>query len=228
MIVICSGLPKSATTITFAYTEELLMIVVPRNGRKQFRFFYREGFVHRFGFINTTLFLFLHLFFGSIVIKTHAAPTFFVRLLIRLGIAKAMYNIRDPRDIALSAIDHGKRNSSSAFAKYKKPADMFGDLRKEGENYLQWKAFGRVLFIRYEVISAAPLQGLEQINNYLRLQVPQQQLAAVSAYFEANKATNRNFNKGTSGRYLQEMSPAEQLESAAALKTYIHELGYNV
>ena len=43
------------------------------------------------------------------VVKTHGGPITFLNLLMNLGLAKTIYIYRDPRDVLLSAIDHGNK-----------------------------------------------------------------------------------------------------------------------
>src|ERR1041385_6128725 len=99
MIIVSSGFPKSASTLLFLYTEEILEQSGKRSGQKKFRKHYPEGFIHRFGILNSAYLFFLNLFYGNVVVKTHSGPDFFIRLLMKMKIAKAYYSVRDPRDV---------------------------------------------------------------------------------------------------------------------------------
>jgi hypothetical protein len=168
MIIVSSGFPKSASTLLFLYTEEILKQSGKRSAQEKFRKRYPEGFIHRFGLLNTTYLFFLNLFFGSVVVKTHAGPNFFLRVLIKMKIAKAYYSIRDPRDVILSALDHGKKaraNGSKtpadkAFEMYEKKEDLYAALKMHYENFDRWKHFNDKVFVRFKPVGGWRKEGL--------------------------------------------------------------------
>ncbi|MDQ3047172.1 MAG: sulfotransferase domain-containing protein [Bacteroidota bacterium] len=228
MIIISYGLPKSASTITFTYTEELLSASGSRSGQAKFTSIFPEGFVYRFGIINTSVILLIHLFYGSIVIKTHSAPVFPIRLLIGARIARATSSSRDPRDIILSAIDHGKTNSDNPFVQFTTVENTIPTVLEECKKWERWKKYSKALFIRYENISQNAAPELRKIALYLGLNVSEEKISEIVQRYESKKQQNKNFNKGTHNRYLTEMSLDEISLCNLQLGEYIQLLGYKL
>ena len=85
------------------------------------------------------------------VIKSHA---FCESYRPHLKSCTVLMSVRDPRDIAASAIRHGEIPDIDFF------------LKKEYHNYLQWRPYVN-LEIRYEDIAEHPIQTIENILNIL-------------------------------------------------------------
>lgn len=217
MIIISSGFPKSASTLLFLYTESLIVASGKARGQRLFRRFNREGFTSHFGVLNTAWYVFASLF-GLVVIKTHAGPTFFIRLLIALGLAKAYYSVRDPRDAMLSAMDHGAKarskgivtDSDVAFAPFREWQDAVPAFRMHYARFEAWKKYGRVLFPRYELLMTQPEAELEKIVAYLDRSALKKFIGQTVEAFNRSKSTTKNFNKGEVTRYREELD-AEQI-----------------
>lgn len=218
MIVISSGFPKSASTLLFLYTEHLFSAAGKSQGQRLFRRFNKEGFTPHFGFLNTPWYILLSLF-GPLVIKTHAGPTFFVRLLIGMGLAKAYYSVRDPRDAVLSAMDHAKKarekgiqsDSDVAFAPFKTWDDLFPAFHMHHQRYEAWKRYGKALFLRYEDVVTDPAEELTRVVHFLDRKKLEPYIPETVQLFGEKKQSTKNFNKGAVTRYREELN-AEQLE----------------
>ena len=72
----------------------------------------------------------------TFVIKAHAGPTIWSRLLSTMGLLRITYIYRDPRDAMLSAYDYGQRalakgrpNAFSHLSDFEKSARFYGRLR---------------------------------------------------------------------------------------------------
>lgn len=236
MIIVSSGFPKSASTLLFLYTEEILKQSGKRSAQNRFRTRYPEGFIHRFGLLNTTYLIFLDLFSGNLVVKTHSGPDFFLRLLIRLGIAKAYYSIRDPRDVILSALDHGKKArtagikspADNAFVVYEKKEDLFESLKMHYSNYVSWKKFNRTPFVRYENLLVSPEAELKKILALAGWSDEEKLLPGIIKQFSGKKAETKNFNKGEISRFEKELTEAELSEIENAIGRQITGMGYEL
>lgn len=234
MIIISSGFPKSASTLLFFYTEELMLRSGKRTAQKKFRAQNPEGFIPHFGFLATMNLLRLSLFHGDLVVKSHTAPTFFVRLLTRFGFARAYYSIRDPRDVMLSALDHAakartkteKTPSDVAFAPFHSRRELYPALHMHFERYRQWKRFGKALFVRYENLLTHPAGELAALLDWLGRPEDKQHIPAVVAYFAGQKKETRHFNKGVLSRYSTELSAEEIREVELHLGDCIREMDY--
>ncbi|MGK7935084.1 MAG: hypothetical protein AB4206_04675 [Xenococcaceae cyanobacterium] len=83
-----------------------------------------------------------------------------------LGLAKATFCYRDPRDIILSAIDHGERtrkglDSSNACKNMLTIKDSILIVKSWTSNWYKWKEFGKVFFIKYEYLMKNKLAYLQ-------------------------------------------------------------------
>lgn len=234
MIIVSSGFPKSASTLLFLYTEEILKQSGKRSAQAKFRKRYPEGFIHRFGLINSTYLFFLNWFSGNVVVKTHAGPNFFLRVLIKMKVAKAYYSVRDPRDVILSALDHGKKARAAgsktpadkAFEGYSKKEDLYAPLQMHYENYAAWKNFNHVLFVRYEKLLTDPQTELKRVLAMLGWNEQEKNLAAIIETFSKKKSETKNFNKGELSRFGNEFSEQNLKATEQAIQHIISGMGY--
>ncbi len=234
MIIISSGFPKSASTLLFLYTESLINASGKSKGQKLFRRNNTEGFTPHFGIFNTLWYVFASLF-GPVVIKTHSGPTFFVRALISLGLAKAYYSVRDPRDAMLSAMDHGvkartngiKSDSDVAFAPFKQWKDALPVFQMHQSRFEAWKNYGEVIFPRYELLMTQPKVELEKVVGHLGRNSLKKYIDITVAEFLQNKSTTKNFNKGNVSRYKTELSENQISELENALGSCVESMGYS-
>ena len=108
--------------------------------------------------------------YGTFAAKTHSGPSRSARLMNRLGIVRIVYSYRDPRDVILSAIDHGKKiiqdGENHTFANM---ADF--DLAIENvKGWLRiWEEYVKtpgVLAIKYEDMIVDPVAGVRGSSDF--------------------------------------------------------------
>lgn len=235
MIIISSGFPKSASTLLFLYTEHLIRLSGKSRGQKLFRSINKEGFTPWFGPVNTLWYVFASMF-GPVVIKTHAGPGFFVRTLLSLGLARAYYSIRDPRDVLLSALDHGKKarakknlsDSDKAFAPFMKREDLLPALGMHFERYKSWEKDGRVLIVRYEELLQNPEKELEKIASYFQRTEWIKFIPETVKWFGEHRSETINFNKGVVTRFVSELSAEETALIERDMKEVILAMNYKL
>lgn len=235
MIIISSGFPKSASTLLFLYTERLIVQSGRSRGQKMFRYLNKEGFTPWFGPFNSAWYVFLSMF-GPIVIKTHAGPGFFLKILLRLGLAKAYYSIRDPRDVVLSALDHANKArgklkmsaSDKAFAPFRTIKDVVPALNMHLTRYKSWEKYGHVLFLRYEEVMLHPETELKKIVAHVNRLNWNPYVAETIDWFAKRKSETINFNKGTLSRYQTELSSEEIIEIEKDFKEVIVAMNYQL
>lgn len=233
MIIISSGFPKSASTLLFLYTEHLLKLSGRSRGQRMFRNINKEGFTPHFGLLNTLWYIFASCF-GPVVIKTHAGPSFFIRLLLAMRLARAYYSIRDPRDVVLSAMDHAEKarkkteqsDSDKAFAPFKTWDDLFPALDMHFSRYHAWKKDGRVLFVRYEALMKDPSGELTKVVQHIGLPGLIPKIPETVQWFASRKNETVNFNKGQLARYTTELSPEEISRLERRMKDVIVAMDY--
>jgi hypothetical protein len=227
MIVISSSLPKSGSTLIANYQEDLLQTVEPRNGQQQLRAAFGGRFIGSLSAPTIARLLFIHARYGSVVVKTHSSVNPLIAALIRSGVARATYCYRDPRDVILSAIDHGARSRrgddpSGAFREFETIGNSIPQVQGLVSRWQSWHRFGRVHFIRYETLMDDKLGHLQALSDYLNWRLPDEQLAAIVDRHDPKKKRggSHNFNKGTTFRYKTEMSA----EDIARCSTAFHDI----
>ena len=157
MIVFSIGLPKSASTLIFNCQKDLLAVSDQPSGLSVMRTYPGSLYVETFCTKYLLKLLYVNFRFGSIVVKSHASPSNIVRVMLSIGIAKATYTYRDPRDIVLSAIDHGNRsresgNNDDAFVSFVSICDSIPKVKRRLQRAYAWKSCSGVHLMRYENI----------------------------------------------------------------------------
>jgi Sulfotransferase domain len=231
MILISSSLPKSGSTLVANYQESLIELVAPRNGQARLREVFKGRFIAALTPPVVARLLFIHARYGTLVVKTHSPATPVVRGLISSGVAKASYCYRDPRDVILSAIDHGKRSRAGedparAFIEYATIDDSLPRVQALVGRWRGWQRFGKAHFIRYEQLMADKLGSLRAMAAALGWSLSEAQLEAIVAKHQPKRGLSHNFNKGTAYRYRSEMSPEEIARCTAAFKDVLAQYHY--
>ncbi|MBB5515836.1 hypothetical protein FHS89_001856 [Rubricella aquisinus] len=143
---------------------------------------------------------------GPIVIKTHQRPTPTVADMLAEGTAMGHACLRDPRDMALSMLDHGARARAKGhlpFAEFAQIDDTLPSLRDQAETLRQWRALPGILTLSYDQIAfgedAAPILIAAQMG------LP----VAPGAARRAKDGHFTQFNKGIPDRHRSEMAAAD-------------------
>ena len=163
---------------------------------------------------------------GPFVIKTHGGPTAYLDRLNFFGKAKTIYIYRDPRDVIISAMDHGKKiiaaGESHTFAGMVSFDDAFQHVKLWVEIWREYNARKRVLKIRYEDMMSNPKKEVERILKHLGITVSAETVEQILfKYDKNNKEANMkglHFNKGVTERYRDELT-------ADQIKRFSNELG---
>jgi hypothetical protein len=142
-----------------------------------------------------------------IVIKTHTRPDPAVVRLIQNGQAIAHACYRDPRDMALSMLDHGQRaraNGKPAFAEIETLEDAKNGIRNQCDSLTAWLRLPNVLPLDFEDIAFDMQSTAQRILNQLGITGDPDEIV--------NKILDgrfTQFNKGIPHRYRFEMSQQE-------------------
>lgn len=210
MIYICYGITKSASTYLYQMTEEVFRAAgrpVLRLG-KPFR--KADSVENYFNFITPETLRQIEAVIGEqdIVLKTHGPPIASVAERIAAGDILASASIRDPREIALSMIDHGaraRRWGNKHFTEFEEASDTLNALDIQTGLFESWAQIKSVQVFRYNDIcydSEAVVAGVaEQIGARVDPQ-------AVLGKFRS-RTTIGQFSKGKALRYT-EMSKPDQ------------------
>ncbi len=178
--------------------------------------------------------VFLSLKVGSFVVKTHSGPTRFHNILLKLGLIKTVYIYRDPRDVLLSAQEHGKKiidgGDNHTFAQMIDFNDAFNNVKNWTNNFKSYKKIKGVLLIRYEDLIDAPVVEMQKICSYLNVRTSEEILKKILAKYDRKNPgadmTGLHFNKGITYRYRNELTEPQIERFSREMGVVIEEMGY--
>ena len=176
MFILSIGMPKSGSTLFASYQRALVKKSFLQNGQQAFQRMTKEGqiagighFVENFnppGLLGKLVSL--SEAEGPFVVKTHSPLTPDLNELLLAGTIKASYIHRDPRDVVLSAMDHGKRaddNPSTIFFRQYDSVEntlpMVGQYCRIG---VAWLQSGLVEVFKYRELIENPATELKRFS----------------------------------------------------------------
>lgn len=142
-----------------------------------------------------------------VVLKTHTRPDPVVVKMLQDGRAIAHACYRDPRDMALSMLDHGKRARATgkpAFAEIKTMDDAKTGIRNQCDSLTAWLRLPNVMPLDYEDIAFDMVNTVAKIQSQLGISGdPDDAAAAVmdGRFTQQNKAVSK--------RHTTEMAPKD-------------------
>jgi len=171
---------------------------------------------------------------NTFVIKAHAGPTRWARLLIRAGIMRVTYIYRDPRDAMLSAYDYGQRaiakgrpNAFSHLTDFETTLNFMMDYVHTWEAWLHYKD---VLLARYENLLTDYDDETARLLDFLCLERQSPEVQAVVEQYRPGKAEagkqGLHFYKGKIGRFREAYGPEQQAAMAERFGPYLDRMGY--
>ncbi len=170
---------------------------------------------------------------NTFVIKAHAAPTLWSRILQALGLLRIAYIYRDPRDAMLSALDFGRRarergrpNAFSHLDNFQMGLDFMMDYVRIWE---KWTREPNVLVSRYEDLLGQYEVEVDRLARYLHLDPERPEVQAVIARYRPEQAEGRqgtHFFKGRIGRFREVFSSEEQTVLSARFGVALRQMGY--
>ena len=157
MIIFNNGIPKSGTSLLFAYQKDMVEQCAGVGGMEAFSQHSYGGFLHKVDENSYKMMRKLHRKHGSFVVKIHSTPNKWILKLLEEQIAKLTCSFRDPRDVILSAIDHGERtrrgeDSSGAFKGICTLEDGVRSFKNWVGIFDQWNEIEGVMMIGYEYL----------------------------------------------------------------------------
>lgn len=162
---------------------------------------------------------------GDIVLKTHQSPHPDVARLIRSGEILANAAIRDPREIALSMLDHGHRSRRwhiAEFSELRTVTDCFASIDHQIEAFHRWRELENVEVFIYNDICFKTEAVATAIARQARLDVD---VRAPASLFHDKNAIGQ-FNKGVPLRY-REMRESESLLFLARYANFYREYTFD-
>jgi len=177
-----------------------------------------------------------HWFGNTYTIKTAGKPTPAVKLAIDLGMMKAAFILRDPRDVAISLYDHGEwirrenipsRTGFGALTTIDKAMQV---ALYYAQLWELWMKSQRAPFVRYEDLLRNPYEEMERVSLHIGISVPEERLRAIIERYQisnrANWQQDLHFNVGKAGRWKERLSPEQQQKATELFGDYLARMGY--
>jgi hypothetical protein len=172
---------------------------------------------------------------NTFVIKAHAGPSRWSRLLSRTGLLRITYIYRDPRDAMLSAYEYGQRalakgqpNAFSHLINFEASlAFMEGYLRI----WEKWRMEKDVLMARYEDLLRDYDDEVSRLIAFLGLASEDTAVRDVIEQYRPVQARSRqglHFFKGKIGRFREVYSTREKDMLSDRFDHYLRTMGYEV
>ena len=242
MLVLSAGMPKSGSTLLSFYQKTILEHAIAGNGQERFEQMIREGkingaafFVHNLetpGILDELITLSEDI--GPFVVKTHVSLTADIRTSILARRVLATYIHRDPRDVILSAIDHGKRPVKNLalnifFQRFTDVPRSIPLVREYCKTGLEWIHSGFCCEFSYHRLISDPLPVLKTFCDMLSVAVDDTFINNMVINYTVGQVTGRRqFNTGKITRYMEEMTTEDLTLCNQELKAELDQLGYPV
>ena len=242
MIVISAGMEKSGSAFYFNMINDLF-IAAGKNDVREIKTKYRLESMLELKNCNIreltwkkllTLFK-LHCLGKSFVVKTHNPPIGLLEFFVSLRVMKAIYIYRDPRDVIISAVDHGHQHRKKGllgeyFTRFVTVENSISLVKDYLDIWEQWINFKKVLPVKYEDLVSDPLKELKRAANYLHIDIGSSGLEKIIKTYQQENLDKLgfplHFNKGKPGRYKEVMSKKEIELCNKHLGHYIEKMGY--
>jgi hypothetical protein len=170
---------------------------------------------------------------NTFVIKAHSSPTTASRFLSSLGLLRATYIYRDPRDAMLSAYDFGQRalakgrpNAFSHLSDFEKSVDFMMEYVRIWE---KWVSEKNVLVARYEDLLTNYSEESARLTEYLKLNGGSPEVQRViDAYRPGanDEQQGLHFFKGKIGRFRDAYDEGQKQILERKLAGYLSRMGY--
>lgn len=242
MSIISAGMEKAGTGWYFNMTNDLIIASGVADIR-QVREKYRLHFMLRYYNCNIGRpmlgklipLLIPHALTSSFVVKTHSSPPAAWSALAKNGPFTATYIYRDPRDVAISAFDHGRElrqkgetHSFASLQTIEQAIQITGEWLKTWD---AWQKAPQTLLVRYEDLLGNPLQEVKRLTHFLNLDLPKERLEQIVASYQKDSAEvsqheGLHFNKGIVQRYRQVLNTEQLALCEKLFSPYLEKMGY--
>lgn len=172
---------------------------------------------------------------NTFVIKAHAGPSTWSRLLERIRLLRVTYIYRDPRDAMLSAFDFGRRaldkgrpNAFSHLTDFQKTLDFMTEYVHIWE---KWMGEKTPLIARYEDLLLNYDAEVTRLVEFLKLDGTRPEVQAVIEKYRPEKGEGQqglHFFKGKIGRFRDSYSADQQKVMAERFGPALQRMGYPI
>lgn len=171
----------------------------------------------------------------SFTVKTHERPTYALKRLARTKLVKSTYTFRDPRDVIISALDHGQelraQGKTGTFARlqnFSMALDYVEDLERI---WRAWSQLQDVLLVRYESLLADTAAEIRRLADFLGLDVSDATVSDIEKRYRPTELSNElrmhlHLNEARVGRWLEHFTPDQLQEANDRLGSWLKDMGY--
>lgn len=241
MIVLSVGMPRAGSGWYYNLTHDLIMAAGGQDARQIRQRFHLQSILTE---VNCNIgaltvrrlsaVMLPTLLGNTFVIKAHAGPTPYAKLLIRAGLIRPAYIYRDPRDAMLSAYEYGQRalqkgrpNAFSSLTDFESSLKFMTEYVRISE---AWLACDRTLHTCYENLLGDYDTEAGRLVRFLGLDETSPAIQQVVNKYRPEEATREqkglHFNKGRTGRFREKMTPEQQQILAERFGPYLKRMGY--
>ena len=242
MIIINIGMPRSGTLWRYNILRELIVSNGGVDGleiRNKYKLHYFLG-KNNSDVNNLKPERFFPILVPSIlgdifVVNTHAKPRPTTKLLIRLGMVKAVYGYRDPRACILSMMEYSQRalpSYSANFLENKSVEQFVKYMDLYHKVWEGWMGVESALIIKYEDMLIDYYSEVERITNYLGIDTGNKKTAeSIKKYIPRNKSEDgphMHLEHGEAERFRERFSSEELSYINQEFGPYLHKMGYRL
>jgi len=244
MLIISAGMPKSGSAYFYNVINELALNSKGFTDARQIKnnrnldqvLMWHNNNVGALSFKKLLKLCLISIVDGSFVVKTHNSPNRSVRILSMLGLIKIVYSYRDPRDVLLSATDHGEKimkdGESHTFAKMVNFDDALSNVKSWINIWELYTNMPSALCIKYEDMMDNPLEAVKSIKKHLDLSVSEEKTQEIIWKYSKDNPegdrTGMHFNKPKNFRYLSEMTQEEQMKCRSEFGAALVKMEYDL
>ena len=244
MIVLSAGLPKAGSGLLFNLTNDMLVKSGQQDVRRLKDDFQLQGLLKNHNcnigepnWAGLSRLLPLHFRGHRFVVKTHWGPNRVVRRLMWPGIIRATYVYRDPRDVLLSAMDHGRKlraeGKSHTFAQCSSVEDTIPIVLQWLKETSGWLHMPTTLSLKYEDLIADPIATMKRMSAFIGINPVHGgiDLDAVFSRYDVHGSADADtqglhWNKGIAGRFRDVFSPEDLERCNRAFGEYLEMMEY--
>jgi len=242
VIILSAGLQKSGSGWYFNFTNDLLVAAGHQDARAIRKRYHLDSILKYQNCVvdEPTLprlarIAIPHFLGNTFAVKTHSRPSGVIRSLMRLGIMKATYIYRDPRDAAISAFEFGQilrnRGETHSFATLQSVEDAILYIKRQLAKWDEWMRCDHVLTVRFEDLLGNPVNELKRLADFLSLDIPGIHLQRIVTNYQKDqipykKAKALHLNVGNAGRFALVMSQRDLELCRKHFGDYLKRMGY--
>lgn len=232
MLIICGGMPKAGSSLLMRHAIQLVELAFGRAGQDAFEAWVRQGPVGGVGCFpfngwetHWETLRTLAEKHGPFVLKTHYPFPWIPEELQQDPAATFLYTFRDPRDVVLSALDHGARSrlrGDTHFADCLDLGSAIFSVQHWCREAIEWLDNPKVYRCSYFEMLSEPEKPVTRLATHLGF-LPAQKLAAQSVALEAqNRALDKDqFRLGKITRWREELNRKDRKQCQRAFKAWL-------